>query len=105
MNLTTPAYGGAQTRTCRWQKVPVDAGIAISLPKCIDLREESIHYLLPAEDSDRVLMGYNGHYVAFPERKQVRECNTLATDDPPAIGKCGCDRKNGIAAERATLCI
>jgi hypothetical protein len=97
--------GVHKARTCRWQKVPVDAGIAISLPECIYLREESIHYLLPAEGSDRVLTGYNGHYVAFPKRKQVRECNTLATDDPVAIGKCRCNRKNGIAAERATLCI
>jgi len=43
--------------------------------------------------------------VAFPKRKQVREGNTLATDDSAAIGKCGSDRKNGIAAERARLCI
>jgi hypothetical protein len=97
--------GVHKARTCRWQKVPVDAGIAIGLPKCVDLREESISYLLPAEGSDRVLTGDNSYYVAFPKRKQVRECNTLATDDPPAIGKCGCDRKNSIAAERATLCI
>jgi hypothetical protein len=97
--------GVHKARTCRWQKVPVDAGIAINLTKCIYLREESIYYLLPAEGSNSVLTGDYGHYVAFPERKQVRECNTLATDDPPSIGKYRCDRKNGIATERATLCI
>ena len=92
-----------KARTSRWQKVPVDAGIAISLPKCIDLGEESIHYLLVGEGRDRVVTCYHGHDVAFPERKQVREGNTLATDDPPTIRKCGGDRKNGIAAERATF--
>jgi hypothetical protein len=92
-----------KTGTCRWKIVPVDAGITIGLPEGIDLREECICYLLPAELSDRVLTGDYGDYVPFPEGKQVREGNTLPSDDPSAIGKCGCNRKNSIAAERATL--
>jgi hypothetical protein len=92
-----------KTGTCGWKKIPVDTCIALSPPECIDLRKQCICYLLPAERCDRVLTGDNGDYVPFTERKQVRECNTLTTDDPPAIRKYRCNRKNCITAERATL--
>jgi hypothetical protein len=58
-----------KARSGRWQKVPVDAGIAICLSKCICLREESIHYLLVAERDDSVLTGDNRYYMTFPKRK------------------------------------
>jgi hypothetical protein len=58
-----------KARSGRWQKVPVDAGIAISLPKCICLREESIRYLLTGEFNDSVFTGDNRYYMTFPKRK------------------------------------
>jgi hypothetical protein len=97
--------GVHKARSGRWQKVPVDAGISFRKPKCICLRKESIHYLLAAERSDSVINGDNSYYVTFTKRKQVWECNTLAANEPPAIGECRCDRKNSVSAERATLSI